>query len=924
MKNQKKKMETVKGITLIALVVTIVILLILSGVTISTLTNQDGIINQAVDAKFKNTLSTIEEQINVYKYQKNTENFFGIDSYPIEKKNGNNLTLKGLVGEENIEDLPNGLKDKLLEVSKPEDNQIYGYDDINYDEFYKIDEEKIPAAGEYPGKLILYVDVNSDEYKVLHIDGIKYSGDEKFIIIPWDNQEPPVFVTTTANTYKLSSDGVVKVVGQLNSMMRTDEENEELSGLQELRLQELINEYGMATNLNVETDDEIAKSFGLKRILFNYATAYVIDAKDELWAWGVSPYNKLGQGNSFTLTEPTKILEGRVGNLENIKVKRIYVAQYNTCVIDTENRVWICGRNDCGGLGQGNYDIYDNYVRVSINGTPLDGSTVKEVLMSDNIYTNDTFILLNDGRVFASGHNGYGEFGLNNTQRQANFIELTALKNADQVEFIDRTIYVRFGNELYACGNNQYGNIIGKDGVSAVKTLTKIADDVKEFYIVQPYSGAGFYEGIDGKMYILNYSYLNDKSERKYVAQKNSVLMPDGSELLASNVTEMKGNWLLINGEIYVSSRGKTENGVKLMKKNVVNGGKVTSLLDARNNNNNYVYILKNGKIYINGLVGITRIQEVSITELREVKDNVSYMYGVGSNFVFVDRNNDVWENLDTKINDSNINGNSERIIASRVNKYVLTRDGRIYSKGDGLAGGWGDNSTHNNYTEMKLSDGTEINNVKDIYSGSSYTFMFLTEDNDLYFTGHYYYTLPNMNMNIRKYYPEKVQSNVLAQIKDKIDYVEYLGKSTGGGVTYIVTTDGELYTIAGDSNLSGNGKVTADFEKLELYSGAKIKDIETYNNLTLAVTQNGEVYGWGYNTHGILGDEYEVNKIYKTPVKLNLPSTIKKVEMGDGFAIFITTNGDVYGIGKNEYGQLGTGDTISTDHFVRCVELEK
>lgn len=143
-------MKGTKGITLIALIVTIIILLILAGVTISALMGENGTLNQAVDAKFKNTLATIEEQINIYKYQKNVENVLGIDAYPIEKENGNKITLKSLVGEENIEDLPNGLKDKLLEVSKPESNEIYGYEDINYEEFYKIDEELIPAASEYP------------------------------------------------------------------------------------------------------------------------------------------------------------------------------------------------------------------------------------------------------------------------------------------------------------------------------------------------------------------------------------------------------------------------------------------------------------------------------------------------------------------------------------------------------------------------------------------------------------------------------------------------------------------------------------------------------------------------------------------------------------------------------------------------------
>ena len=278
------------------------------------------------------------------------------------------------------------------------------------------------------------------------------------------------------------------------------------------------------------------------------------------------------------------------------------------------------------------------------------------------------------------------------------------------------------------------------------------------------------------------------------------------------------------------------------------------------------------------------------------------------------------------------VNGKASKIVLSDTNKYVLTNEGNIYSKSSGqnnvnggYGGGWGDLNNRYDYTKMKYGDGTEVTNIKDIYtSARGYSFIYLTKDNDIYTTGYYFYKLPNINMNIHNSRPIKVESNVITQIKEKIAYLCYGGRDTGGGVTYIVTKDGELYTIASDANLSGNGKVTSDFEELEIYSGAKIRDINTYNDLTLAVTQNGEVYGWGYNTYGLLGDEYEVNQIYKTPVKLKLPSTIKNVEMGNGFAIFITTAGEVYGIGRNEYGQLGTGDTISTDTFVRCEELEK
>ena len=54
-----------KGITLIALIVTIIVLLILAGITIGAITGDNGIINQAQSAKTENERSDIEEQINV-------------------------------------------------------------------------------------------------------------------------------------------------------------------------------------------------------------------------------------------------------------------------------------------------------------------------------------------------------------------------------------------------------------------------------------------------------------------------------------------------------------------------------------------------------------------------------------------------------------------------------------------------------------------------------------------------------------------------------------------------------------------------------------------------------------------------------------------------------------------------------------------
>ena len=62
---QKNKKE--KGITLVALVVTIVVLLILAGISISMLGGENGIITKAQEAKEENRGGTVEERRDLWK-----------------------------------------------------------------------------------------------------------------------------------------------------------------------------------------------------------------------------------------------------------------------------------------------------------------------------------------------------------------------------------------------------------------------------------------------------------------------------------------------------------------------------------------------------------------------------------------------------------------------------------------------------------------------------------------------------------------------------------------------------------------------------------------------------------------------------------------------------------------------------------------
>lgn len=63
-KEEVKKLTNKKGITLIALVITIIVLLILAGITISTLTSDNGIIDNAYKAKNETRIAELQGRLD--------------------------------------------------------------------------------------------------------------------------------------------------------------------------------------------------------------------------------------------------------------------------------------------------------------------------------------------------------------------------------------------------------------------------------------------------------------------------------------------------------------------------------------------------------------------------------------------------------------------------------------------------------------------------------------------------------------------------------------------------------------------------------------------------------------------------------------------------------------------------------------------
>ena len=81
----------------------------------------------------------------------------------------------------------------------------------------------------------------------------------------------------------------------------------------------------------------------------------------------------------------------------------------------------------------------------------------------------------------------------------------------------------------------------------------------------------------------------------------------------------------------------------------------------------------------------------------------------------------------------------------------------------------------------------------------------------------------------------------------------------------------------------------------------------------SMAVLENGEVYGWGYNGNGQLGLGNNINQLNPQRVTALQGVVVTSVVCGYAHTLANTDEGGLYAWGANSYGQLGTGTDFIT-----------
>ncbi|KAH7566932.1 hypothetical protein JRO89_XS08G0255600 [Xanthoceras sorbifolium] len=121
-----------------------------------------------------------------------------------------------------------------------------------------------------------------------------------------------------------------------------------------------------------------------------------------------------------------------------------------------------------------------------------------------------------------------------------------------------------------------------------------------------------------------------------------------------------------------------------------------------------------------------------------------------------------------------------------------------------------------------------------------------------------------------------------------------------------------EVYSWGwGDFGRLGHGNSSDLFtpQPIKALQGLRIKQIACGDSHCLAVTMEGEVQSWGRNQNGQLGLGTTVDSLVPQKIQAFQGVSIKMVSAGAEHTVAVTEDGDLYGWGWGRYGNLGLGD---------------
>ena len=368
-----------RGITLIALVVTIVVLLILAGVSISMLTGENGIISQAQKAKLQTEIGKEKEYI--------TLSVSAVKGDKISRGDTSEITSGELQNEiNNYTDEATVTGSGTLKVTY-ESGRSYEVDQdgsiTQKEELTPEEAKKIVYATGCIGALL----VETADETVYYVDNLEREVLQKIEIIDAE-------VITTNGIRDAGENFFIDDKGKVYTWGEND-----------------YGQLGNGTNENSNEPECISETKGnaingknIVKISGDGYTIVALDDEGKVYTWGYNGEGQLGNGTEIEYSNKPECISDIDGNILNGKnIVEVQSDGDTVIVLDSEGKVYTWGYNKYGELGKGTEDFYSNIPTCisDIEENALNGKNIIEIQFeSYRVLTLDS-----EGKAYIWGYN---------------------------------------------------------------------------------------------------------------------------------------------------------------------------------------------------------------------------------------------------------------------------------------------------------------------------------------------------------------------------------------------------------------------------------------------------------------------------------------------------------------------------------------